>query len=380
MGMKSMLRRMLNFFRMAKRSLFAPVKPMGIEDAFSGEAEGDTSEGDENASDEGVLVWVPPEAKGETAGKPPARYSSEVLAQPAVGDDEHGSRKTEAIIGLDFGTSCCKVIVRFPWLAGSPAYPVQFDVDEGCPLFLATEIHYESASGELRLQPFSGSEKQEGLKLAVWKRPEEENSKEFVVGYLALVMKHAKDWVRKENQEDLGQFDDFDWSVNVGIPSNGFDGPEWEVFRDVATAAWELACTRRKITVKSARRALSGGFSGAAYGRVDLRPEVIAEVQGYCRSYMRRDGLHLMVDAVAMQVGAATAPAVRHTLRQHRDYGVKLLAWQRPVRVRSRHQVVQVVLRPLVGDGGGDDLLRQHVEGPRRDRQCVQPATLDRPQ
>ena len=107
MGMKSMLRRMLNFLRMVKRALFAPVKPMGLEDAFPAEAEGGGPEGHGSASDEGVLVWVPSEARGEDAGKPPPRHSSGTLAQAAVEDDEHGTRKTEAIMGLDFGTSCC---------------------------------------------------------------------------------------------------------------------------------------------------------------------------------------------------------------------------------------------------------------------------------
>ncbi len=83
------------------------------------------------------------------------------------------------------------------------------------------------------------------------------------------------------------------------------------------------------------------------------------------------------VHAVAVQVGAVPAATRRNAVRQHRDDFVERRAGQLAVRKRARDQREQVVLAPLVGGAGGDDLLGEDVERRVRDDQPIQIALAD---
>lgn len=302
-----MLQKLFGLLRGLKRGFIGLGKPGRDEPVVTGKMgtpEPGAGDSSSQPSDEGTLVWVSPGGQGEAgrrgeeAGVRRQALPAGVLAHPA---DDGGGGETDAIIGLDFGTSCCKVVVRFPFLQGEPAYPVRFNIEDDCPLLLPTEVHWAEDGGELRLKPFKGSVAQKDLKVALWKRPDEENSKQLALGYLALVMKLARDWIIKEKSDELGGVKPL-WFVNVGIPSIGpGDKGMWDTFHKTVKAAWELSFSGKKVTVAAADKALRGDFYLDAPSDIELRAEVIAEVQGYCRSHMKRDGLHLMVD-----VGAST--------------------------------------------------------------------------
>ena len=78
------------------------------------------------------------------------------------------------------------------------------------------------------------------------------------------------------------------------------------------------------------------------------------------------------VDRVEVQVGAAPSAAGGEALGQHPHHLVEPFSRQAPVRVRPVHDPVQLIGRPLARRALGDDLLRQDVERPVRDRNLVQ--------
>ena len=85
------------------------------------------------------------------------------------------------------------------------------------------------------------------------------------------------------------------------------------------------------------------------------------------------------IDGVAVEVGGAAADAGCDALGKGVQHLVVALAGEISVGVGPAQQVVQRVLFPLSGCALGDDLLRQHVQGPRWESQPVQVPCVDAP-
>ncbi len=63
-----------------------------------------------------------------------------------------------------------------------------------------------------------------------------------------------------------------------------------------------------------------------------------------------------------MQVRTVAAAPRRDAVGKHRDHLVEFAPRQVAKRIRTPHQRVQVVLLPILGGTGGDNLLRQYVQ------------------
>ena len=269
---------------------------------------------EESPGGEGDVPQAPPAEDGKPEEEPPEDTTPSVAEEeeaPVPAPREDG---TDVIIGLDFGTSRCKVVMRTPYLPGSYAYPVVFDIKEECPLLLPAEV-YRGPGGEFSLKKAEGYELIRGLKVNLMDNPGEGDSKVNVVGYLALVLKYARGWFKREHYEGLGHFRIF-WSVNLGLPSSGSKDKEMrDDFQEVLEAAWKLSISEKAYTVEAARAVLvESGIESEYKTELSLREEVVAEVQGYCRSYMKQLGLHVMVDA-----GASTLDICGFTLFKSSD-------------------------------------------------------------
>ncbi len=73
-----------------------------------------------------------------------------------------------------------------------------------------------------------------------------------------------------------------------------------------------------------------------------------------------------------MQQGAAAPAAGAESVRQHAHTLVEFLAAQLPVRIRSAHEIEQLLLGPFARGHFGGYLLGEHVERCRRNLQAVQ--------
>jgi hypothetical protein len=217
----------------------------------------------------------------------------------------------DLVIGLDFGTSATKVVVRSPFLLGQRAVAVSFGElgHATSPYLLPTRL-WVGPRGH-----FSLVQNEEGRLITDLKLPlldhcgphgeaqgtdMDEERLVPAVAYLALVLRETRRRHLAAERETYGRFD-IRWSVNLGIPSAGYDdGTIRELFQRAVRAAWHLSHGWAPLTRASVVGALRLDHLDPGIP-IDVVPEVAAQAAGYARSTLRDPGLHLLID-----VGATT--------------------------------------------------------------------------
>ncbi len=242
------------------------------------------------------------------------------------------SRPVDAIIGVDFGTSCSKVVVRTPFVDSGRAVAIPSPGGDPTGPFLVPTRLFVRSGGHLSLSRTTGCELRSDLKVRLWDHPEDPEAREDATGYLALLMRHARDWFLATQSRELG-IHEVAWSANVGIPSPGYDDERFRSsFALVARAGAALAAGTRAIEEASVREALSDCPPGPP---VDVVPEIVAASVGYARSAFNQKGLHVVLD-----VGATTTDICGLILadRDEADRFVLLGATVRPFGARELHR------------------------------------------
>lgn len=226
----------------------------------------------------------------------------------------------DIIVGLDFGTSCTKVIIRDHTIKKTYAVPFGKLAYDGHPYLAPTKIFAEN-NGCLSLE--TGEFALSDLKIKLLGSAEQNvfsndetaikaSALEICAGYLALVLGEVVSWFLNIH-EDVYRNTYLIWQLNIGMPSRSYDDKEQcKTFRLLALAAWRTMAEKKPVTIEGVREAI-------AISRQDIRqpenhtvgemhpdyaqivPEVIAESVGYAGSNLRREGTHLLVD-----VGAGT--------------------------------------------------------------------------
>lgn len=206
----------------------------------------------------------------------------------------------DAVLGLDFGTSSTKVVIQNPTLASGRAVAVPFNnlSHPSTPYLLPTTLFFES-DDKFTLDESSGGLAVEEIKVRLMEHPAEREAVIWCGAYLALAIREARTWFLNSQYNEIGNRR-LRWSMNLGIPSAGYDDDEVALgFRRAASLAWRLSLAERSIDIQ-----LAHDFEGMDVDpEIDLVvvPEVAAEVVGYARSPRRRNGLHVLMD-----VGATT--------------------------------------------------------------------------
>lgn len=155
--------------------------------------------------------------------------------------------------------------------------------------------------------------------------------------YTALALRAARRFFfTNESEREHYQHDQLRWSLNLGIPSAGYDD---EAMRDrfalVGRAGWLLSLSEALPTVHTAADAIARAKSGNPPDvEIGVVPEVAAEVVGYAKSRQRRDGLHFILD-----VGASTLDLCAFVLHSDRgdDVYELLSADVRPLGLLALH-------------------------------------------
>jgi hypothetical protein len=213
--------------------------------------------------------------------------------------DGGSAGKAYFVIGLDFGTSCSKVVIRGLFVGAERAYAVPLAQRQDEPYLLPTQV-FRNDRGEYSLSGSAGAERLADLKVRLLVAPADRDAQRNVSIYLGLVLRGARDWFLRTQETRYGKFE-LIWSANVGVPSAGYDDDDiQQAFLEAAAAGWLLS------TVDSA---LTNGHLDDAWAKVDagpiapvtVIPEVVAAAAGYARSKRARSGMHLMLD-----VGAST--------------------------------------------------------------------------
>ena len=227
-------------------------------------------------------------------------------------------------IGLDFGTSSTKVIVRMPYESTEPA--VAIPAPEHCrseshPYLWRTAIWLDE-SGSFKAYAGGSSVLVDDLKWGMIERktrecvvPESSRTTEDLTridaatAYVAYVIRYVEGWLLR-NRERLFRRRTPVWFVNVGVPASNYDDQElFGEYRLSAAAAFSLAHSREAVCADTVKiflrnedvRQAAGSAAAAADLGVAIVPEVAAGATGFAKSDESTTGLYLMVD-----VGAAT--------------------------------------------------------------------------
>ena len=248
-----------------------------------------------------------------------------------------GSKKTsicDVMIGLDFGTSCTKVVLRTPYLYNNRALAVPFtDLSPSKNPYLLPSKLWLKPDGEFLLREETECQCFSRIKLNLiekcqeWLNNNQVDSHEdlsppkLAVAYLALVLRFAREWFLSTQKDIYGKFK-LRWHANLGLPSIEYDtSPLFHLYRQIFDSAWMLSLQSeglRNTDPSNAFDSLTETRSHKhALADVELRitPEVAAAVSGYARSRLRDPGmpsLHLLMD-----IGAGTLDVCGFVLHQN---------------------------------------------------------------
>lgn len=253
-----------------------------------------------------------------------ATYDENLLQYCRPGSDG----ECELIIGLDFGTSASKVVIRAPDLPGSPVYPVDFGdfAHESMSYLLPTRL-WVGQQGICTLGCSKGSRSVIDIKLELFSDDRHLNSsrgpteqdlspKATAVAYLSLLLRNARRWFLEEHRDVVGHFGRLNWSVNLGVPSPCIENNEEnQCFQQVGKAAWMLSTLDDQIAIGQAEDELRYLSETPDYWErrddrltcdFDIIPEIAAGAVGYALSGLRREGLHVIVDIGASTIDVCT--------------------------------------------------------------------------
>lgn len=203
--------------------------------------------------------------------------------------------ETDLVIGLDFGTSATKIVVRDTF-AATGVFPVHFDARRpGVDGFLLPSRVFRTGDVYSLEQ---GTHRIGDLKLALLGCPASSPVTEFndCCAFLALVIRRTRAWFFTEHR-DTYRGHALNWRINLGLAASSYQNAGMvATFRRLAWAAANLAADREAETISMSvadeYRQLSfeiaagvdGGDFEFAWSDVDAVPEVSAQLQGFMSS------------------------------------------------------------------------------------------------
>jgi hypothetical protein len=236
--------------------------------------------------------------------------------------------ETDLIIGLDFGTSATKVVIRDPF-AATGVFPVQMNRElPGINGYLLPSRIFRTGDSYSLMQ---GTHRITDLKLRLLACKAKSPVTEFndCCAFLALVIRRARGWLLSEHA-DIYKKHALNWRVNLGLATSSYqDRDTVNLFRRLAWAAASLAADPDvdSITLQMADqyrlKSLAVAIGTAPengefrWTDVDAVPEVSAQLQGFMSSARwdwRSRPVMMIVD-----VGAGTVDSALFHVQVPRD-------------------------------------------------------------
>lgn len=269
------------------------------------------------------------------------------LVAPRLSLHQRDVHPLTVVLGIDFGTSSTKAVIRVPYYTGSPTYAVPLgemespdarrsSSDMECTdarlskYILATRISVDN-DGQCFLSSPSGLTTHANLKTDLMsvsvndfslesELPSTSSAVVMCTAYLALVLRKSIDWFHHSQKHIFGKFT-YDWMVNMGLPAAVDDKTYLRNgFKLVAHAAWLASMRSGNISLRHCQQAISdvkdckSSRGEHMSAEIELIPEVIAQAIGYAKSQSKNDGLHVLVD-----VGAGTLDVCSFNLHSEDD-------------------------------------------------------------
>ncbi len=225
------------------------------------------------------------------------------------------------VLGVDFGTSSTKMIVRLPYEAGTPtiAIPAPEPCRVGTEPYLWRTMLWLQNDGTFCPWPTADAAVLNALKQGLIQgRSETEISgiataipvtrAQAGAALLAYVIQYARGWLIR-NRPNLFRGRRPVWFLNLGIPAASYDDQKIaDPYRRIGAAALELSAIDSRINAQAAQvflkheRVVEAGTSEQAAERLGVAvfPEAAAEMTGFAKSTRGAPGLYLLVDVGAM--------------------------------------------------------------------------------
>jgi hypothetical protein len=240
--------------------------------------------------------------------------------------------ETDLIIGLDFGTSATKVVIR-DRLASHGVFPVRLNSRrQGIQAYLIPSRIFRTGETYSLTQ---GVDRISNLKLALLacKSPIVETEFNDCCAFLALVIRRARAWLLTEHQ-DIYRGHALNWRLNLGLAARSYEDREMVMlFRRLAWAAANLAAdpAAKEVTLKQVDRYRLDSLNASdrvldqkvefSWDDVDAVPEVTAQLHGFMSS--ARWDWHSRPVMMLVDVGAGTVDsALFHVNAQKGGSGV----------------------------------------------------------
>lgn len=212
-------------------------------------------------------------------------------------------RDRELVVGLDFGTSCVKVVVGDR--GASKAYAVPFLDAAGVNAYLLPSRLFEQ-SGTFSLS--EGPDVHRDLKLRFLANPTTSHLQETLVGFLALVIRRCRAWLFAAHADTLAKRKIL-WTLVLGRAVDRAQNDQiGHLMADVLNAAWQVAGSPGMVDRLACNRELAKYRAGETGGEdspeVSVVPELAAQIYGFVKSRQfdpRAKNFYLFVD-----VGAGT--------------------------------------------------------------------------
>ncbi|MBM3575823.1 MAG: hypothetical protein FJX39_08950 [Alphaproteobacteria bacterium] len=273
---------------------------------------------------------------------------------PGAGDDLF------AIIGLDFGTSSTKIIVRLPYETSGPVFaiPVPHFLRFTSLPYLWRTVLWIRKDGTFIPWPEQNARHLHSLKQGIMGNHADTSIESLAAtfpnltrrcaaaAFLAYVIRYVRGWLLK-NKTDYFVGRNSIWSVNIGLPAAQVNDPILlSAYRTTIAAALQMANIEGNISIDTSNMFLSDPYvqkasqsnKAADEMGVAVIPEVAAEVTGFSKSTHASPGSYLMVD-----VGATTLDVCAFNLQILRDGSPlnMLSAVVNPLGVESFHWFTQ---------------------------------------
>lgn len=242
------------------------------------------------------------------------------IAGDLLGAGKQPRDEVDLIIGLDFGTSTVKAVIRDRFRKQSFAVPFTDAIDN--PYLLPSRVY--QSGGDYSLD--SGKQARRDIKLLLLSCESGSPVGEFndACGFLALVLRHCRGWLLDEHAA-LYRGVRINWSLNLGLPAASYENLDTvNLFRRLAWAAANLAAQQgaeityenceefRRYSRETLPEYLKTGTSRSGFEfefeNVDVVPEVAAQIFGYVTSSKwdwRDRPMMMLVDIGAGTVDAA---------------------------------------------------------------------------
>jgi hypothetical protein len=222
----------------------------------------------------------------------------------------------ELVVGLDFGTTYCKVVIRER--ASGRAWAVPLSVSQQNPYLLCTRVWRQE--GKFTLSPEGRAET--NLKLQLIDDDASKSALVAATAFMTLLLRHIKAWYWKHLAKEYPGFAPL-WLVHMGLPVSNLD--ESEIRRRFQQMLWSAMLLSNELapqinldavqqSLECVNHAIQAGDQEVSLpsrepvhrDQLRLFPEVAAQIYGYFRSDQRDPSLHTFMLA---DVGGGTVDA-----------------------------------------------------------------------